>query len=139
MACLAVDPERFAELFAEANHSWEVRGELEQKRYGAPSWRIGQKLLVRNQLPEHICAAVGSQYNDAGAGSHNLLQRLTQFGRAAAPEIMLLQDDETVESLGPRMLELASLCGLPNTRVEHLTSLVTRAVASAETKLASAR
>ncbi len=139
MACLAVDPERFAAIYAESNNAWHVRAELERKRYGAPSWRIGQKLLVRNQLPVHICAAVGSQFDDPGATSHSLLERVTQFGRIAAPEVMLLPDGEPIESLAPRMVEIALACGLPNPRPEQMVPLVTRAVASAETKLASVR
>lgn len=139
MACLAVDTERFHAIYLESNHSWEVRAELEQRRYGATSWRIGERLLGRNQLPEHICLAVGSHYADPGATGHVLLQRVTQFGRVAAPEVMRRAEGEPVESLVPRLVEIATLCGLPNPRPEHLASLVGRAVASAESKLANAR
>ncbi len=139
MACLAVDPERFAEIYAESNHSWELRASLEQERYGAASWRIGQQLLLRNQLPQHICTAVGSQFGDSDASTHTMLQRLTQFGRTSAPAIMLLPEGDPIESLTERVVEIAVVCGLPNVRPELIGPLVTRAIASAETKLASAR
>ncbi|MBM4375164.1 MAG: HDOD domain-containing protein [Deltaproteobacteria bacterium] len=139
MACVAIDGERFTALYDEANLDWEKRAELEQRRYGAASWRIGGRLLERNQLPPHICAAVRSHYADEDAASHSLLQRLTQFGRVAALEIMLVPDGVAVESVGPKLVELAGRCRLPLTRPEALGALAVRAVSSAESKIASAR
>jgi HD-like signal output (HDOD) protein len=139
MACVAIDGEKFTQLFDEANHSWERRESLEQKRYGAASWRIGARLLDRNQLPSHICAAVRSHYADEDAPAHSLLQRLTQFGRVAAPEIMLIPDGQEVEALGPRLVEIGARCGLTQLKPESVGELAARAVASAEAKIANAR
>jgi len=139
MACIAVDGEKFSLLFEEANHSWERRERLEQKRYGVASWRIGARLLDRNQLPAHICGAVRSHYADEDAPAHSLLQRLTQFGRVAAPEIMMIPDGEEIESLGPHLVEIGALCGLMQLKAEAIGDLAARAVASAEAKIANAR
>lgn len=139
MACVAIDGERFAALFEEANHDWAKRESLEQRRYGAASWRVGGRLLEKNQLPSHICAAVRSHYADADAANHSVLQRLTQFGRVAAPAIMVVPDGVAIESVGPELVEIAQRCGLPLSRPDSLGALTVRAVASAEAKIASAR
>jgi HD-like signal output (HDOD) protein len=139
MACVAIDGERFTQIYREAGTSWDMRAELEQKRYGAPSWQVGMRLLARNQLPEHICAAVGAHHGDADAETHSLLARVTVFGRMAALEIVQLREGQPLAEVVPRIVELAALSGLPDSTPERIEALIQRAIASAESKIASAR
>jgi hypothetical protein len=139
MACVAIDGDRFAQIYQQAGKFWELRAEFEQKRYGAASWQIGARLLARNQLPAHICSAVASHYGDEEASQHDALQRVTQFGRMAALEIQSLPEGGQVADLVPRIVELAWLAGLPDPKPEQIGLLVERAIASAEAKIASAR
>ena len=131
MACVAVDGNGFSKIYAEAAGDWTKRAELETKRYTVPSWEIGAKLLDRNELPEFLCEAVGSHF-DVDHSELDGLARVTVFGRIAAPEIAAYPPEEALSRLGPRLTEIATLCGLEKAGERRLIELTEQAVTSAE-------
>ncbi len=132
MACVAVDGERFGKIFDQSAGSWERRQQLEEARYGLASWEIGRRLLLRNNLPDTICAAVGAQFGGEDDGDQSELGRVTVFGRMVAPEIVALPEEDEVEVLKERLAEVSALCGLSRFAGEQqLVDLCTRAVAAA--------
>ncbi len=131
MACVAVDGDRFAQLFAQTQGSWERRARLEAETYGLSSWQIGQRLLERNELPANITSAVGAHY-DVPAEDLGHLSRLTIFSRMAAPEVSTWSGDEVEEEASMHIAEIAAVCLLNEIPEPRLVALCRRAVAAAE-------
>ncbi len=135
MACVAIDSDRFGKIHAAAGTSWSARAALESERYGGPSWEIGSRLLKRNELPEHLCLAVGASISDENILSAAPLTRVTVFGRVAAGAIVRLGDDDELATLGPELFDIAKNLGMPFEDEEDVVDLAERAIASAESKL----
>jgi hypothetical protein len=112
-----------------------VRAELEREHYTLASWEIGERLLVRNELPESITTAVGKHY-DQPSGSLGPTGRVTAFGRVIAPELMALGPEGEVQELADRMMQVARLCDL-DVDSDVLVQLAERAMAAAEETLVS--
>ncbi len=131
MACVAVDGQRYVELFTEAAGSWERRAEMERDEYSLTSWEIGERLLQRNQLPEKISIAVGAHY-DLPASMLDNLARITIFSRVAAADLRRLSPDDSVEGQSERIAEIASQCSLEGLSEERLVTLCDQALALAQ-------
>lgn len=112
MACLAVDGNGYSGLWKASEDEPVARALLEVERYGSTSFEIGQKLLARNQLPEDVCAAVGTS-DDSDPTHWSPLAKLTVFSRNAAPKIVRASRSGDVSQLPSVLEDVAMLCVFP--------------------------
>ncbi|MEM9194942.1 MAG: HDOD domain-containing protein [Myxococcota bacterium] len=82
LACLAVDGDAYAAIYARASGDLEWRAVLEAERYCETSAEIGAALLERNHLPDFVCQAVRGDHPEETES------RITQFARHTAPALI---------------------------------------------------
>lgn len=128
MACLSVDPKEYTLLFRSTEQSLLARCLGERERYGASSFHIGGRFLIRHGLPQNVCVAVSAEA-DADPSSYDDLTRIVHLARHASAIILragktgeraeaLRELDELPESLrgegndGAKLFELCLEAGV---------------------------
>lgn len=134
LACMSVD-KGYAALYEDSGSYWPARMMLEHDRYGAASWVIGSKLLIRNRLPTDIAVAVGIGFDLRGTEAPTL-GRMLAFARAAAPEVATAAAKHELPKLEFRLREIAEMATLKQ-ETAQLLSLCDWAVGSSELALMS--
>jgi len=123
MACLVFDGKDYVALWQAANGNPDLRAQLEQERYGATSFAIGQRFLQRNSLPDNICTAVGADLSQIQPDAE-ALAKLTLFARHVPPLALLLNKD--IPALRQRLDELAERVALQQVDGTRLLEAWTR-------------
>jgi HD-like signal output (HDOD) protein len=138
MACIAVDGKQYVPIWRETVLNPTERIAREKDRYSVTSFEIGRRFLMRNNLPENICRAVGMELG-TDPNSLQPLDQITLLARHASPVILSAASegilDETVEQLG----RLVQQVGVANIDGQSLLDICVQAGVLAETTLKKAR
>lgn len=107
LACLAVDGDRYRELYQLSGLDFGLRQEQEEALYGAGTDELGARLLERNELPQVIAGAVRGQLDGATE-----LTRLTWLARRLAPVVVACGEQGDLEALDAVLPQLVEVSGL---------------------------
>ena len=138
MACIAVDGKQYVPIWKDTVRNPTERIAREKDRYSVTSFEIGRRFLMRNNLPENICRAVGTEIG-TDPNSLQPLDQITLLARHASPVVLSAASegilDETVEQLG----RLVQQVGVANIDGQSLLDICVQAGVLAESTLKKAR
>jgi hypothetical protein len=138
MACIAVDGKHYVPIWKETVRDTPARILRETERYSVTSFEIGRRFLSRNNLPENICAAVGSVL---GMEPSELqpLDRVTLLARHASPVVLGAAVQGVLDDTVQQLATLSQQVGLASLDGQSLLELCVRAGAIAESQIKRAR
>ena len=138
MACIAVDGKQYVPIWKETARNTPERILRETQRYSVTSFEIGRRFLMRNNLPENVCAAVGSVL---GTDPIELqpLDKLTLLARHASPIVLGAAVDGVLDDTIQQLASLSQQVGVTNLDGQSLLEICVRAGAIAESQIKRAR
>ena len=138
MACLAVDGKQYVPIWNETQCNPTQRIARERDRYSVTSFEIGRRFLMRNNLPENVCGAVGTELG-ANPDSLQPLDQITVLARHASPIILSVAPDGVSDDTIDCLAQLARQVGLVDIDGKSLLDVCVQAGVLAETTLKRVR
>lgn len=122
MVCLAVDGREYLAIWKAADGDGTQRRRLEVERYGVNSYVVGQRFLLRSQIPENVANAVGTS-GDGDVSCESPLSKVMVLAREAVPVVVRLGVDAAHGQAREELQKVAGRVGLQDVDGERLYAM----------------